>query len=292
MQYDLLSALDEDSPRLAFIVGSSDLKKPLYLDIETIPNEERRHLFGFDEIPAQQDETPVEYLVEPLEFVTAGLAEMTQAMSGKNPPEEWIAAVADAENGTGKKPRKGVFDLLASLREAKSKGDLLRKQQEKEMATTPEMLQIVAIGIACGDGPVQARLVGDEGFTEAELLDELFEIFDNLRGPIVGFNVANFDIPALCVRAMIHGIKPSRLLDRRPWGKDICDLMECRFQRTKAKGLKELAKLYGIVNATDGVDGSQVSELWKSDRELLRKYLISDLEITRQIHGMYKGFFC
>lgn len=58
------------------------------------------------------------------------------------------------------------------------------------------------------------------------------------------------------------------------------------------KKLKDLAKWYGIEVPAGDVDGSQVLELYQSDPEMLARYVRSDVEITRQLHGLWRGTFC
>jgi hypothetical protein len=48
----------------------------------------------------------------------------------------------------------------------------------------------------------------------------------------------------------------------------------------------------GIPIPAEGVDGSQVAELFASDPVKLGDYVRSDIQITRELHRRFRGFFC
>lgn len=275
-----------------FHIPSKATSAPLYLDIETIPDFSRESTFGFDPIPDLPPETSLADLLSGDQFVSQSIDAMKQSIAGKNPPACWVEEVREAEGRTGKKVRDGVMKLLSELEGQKNANVEARQAQLKTMSLTPEYLKIVAIGLAVGGDEIQTALAETDD-DEAEMLDSLWRLIAKVNGPIIGFNVLGFDLPAIFVRSCLLHVTPTRRLDMRPWGKDVIDVMEARFPRgNRAKPMKELSRLYGIENETEGVDGSQVLRLWNEDREQLRAYLKSDIHQTRRLHLLWSGFFC
>lgn len=280
-------------------------REPLYLDIETVPDDDRAHLFDMPPLP------------EPLVEVTWGdpvkdLIHGTQAeierriavhlagdglIGGERVLQQWICLAAIGAENASPKPRKGVKDIFAKMLEAIA-GDEKRiadakAARRKEMSLCPEMCRIVAVGCACGNGAAGAEIahsLDDEG----RLLNSLW--IEIARGcPLVGYNIIGFDLPVIFARSMLHGIEPTRRLDLRSWGGDVVDLMQLRFSREKPRRLKWLANAMGIQIEAEGVDGSQVEELYNGGdegRARLAEYVRSDVEITRELHGLYSGFYC
>lgn len=264
-------------------------KQPVYFDIETVPDFSREHLFGFDPLPEAKPVVAYGDLMTPEEFVSQTIKEMEQCGEQISPPGEWLDDVIAAERATGKKYRDGVGKLVAKLRESHAAVDQAKAERCKAMSVTPEMLRIVAIGFAVGDDDVWARCTDDESW----LLGEFWSAVKDM-GPVVGFNVLGFDLPAVFSRSILLGVTPTRRFDTRPWGGDVCDLMYERFPKSKATGLKRLASLYGVEVPEDDCDGSQVLGLWQAGdegREKIQRYVTSDVEITRTLHRMWSGFF-
>ena len=288
MTIDLSGVLDADeSLAVSKPPMNREANQPFYFDIETVPDFSRRDLFGLDEIPAEQPVCAFGDMMPPDEFVSQTIGDMKKSVDGASPPDEWLDAVLKAEEG-GKKFRAGVADLVKELRSQRDAIGKLVTAQNKQMSVTPEMLRIVAVGFAIGDDEVWSNCSEDE----VSLLDAFWSAVLN-NGPLIGFNILEFDLPAIFARSVLLGVKPSRRFDTRPWGKDVCDLMYERFPKSKAMGLKPLARMYGIEIPEDDVDGSQVLELWQArEFDQINRYVISDVEITRQLHRKWSGFFC
>lgn len=295
-------------------------RKPLYLDLETIPDESRRNLFDLPSLPeivqpapetADADMMPAE------QWVTQDVAAARQSLNGKNPSLEWIAAARAAETAKEKGgSRKGIYELLDKLIEAKNiaaTSAAARQQaeedQRKTMSVTPEFCQIVAMGWAVGDDPAMSMVVGqpvaeatpDEvaagtaRLVTERMIVERFWFLAAIHGPIVGYNVSGFDLPVLFIRSIILDVDSSKKIDRNDWGadvNDVNDLMKKRFPFGPAKKLKHLAALLGISIPAEGVDGSQVAALAKSDPIKLGEYVRSDVEITRALAKKFEGRFC
>jgi hypothetical protein len=267
----------------------------LYFDIETIPDYDRQHLFGLPALPVVPPEQSVSELISPEEFLSQGVDEIKKWFSRNNPCEEWLQMLEATErNATGKKGnRKGAFEAISSARDAKNATDDAIQSNRKKMATTPEMCRIVALGLAVDDQQVISLVEGEDGVTEVDMIKIFWEMARKVQH-FCGFNVANFDLPTIFVRSILLGIPASRIIDLSPYKNNVIDVMVARFGKIPEKGfgLKNVAKLCDIQVPCEGVDGSQVEELWQSNPALVGEYVASDVIVTRKLHRMYSGFFC
>lgn len=162
----------------------------------------------------------------------------------------------------------------------------------------PEFCKIVALGWAVDDGFLRSLVIGTDAesktdgmptrITEQLILKQFWALAIQTRPTLIGFNILGYDLPVIFVRSMMLGIKPTRQIDRRPWGKDCIDLFDARRYTAGGGGLKHLAECYGIENLTPEVDGSQVKDL---DPKTIAKYVRSDVHLTRELYKLYKGFF-
>lgn len=307
---DELSGLDEDDGGVAVIdqseqgrpVSAGNLtglrlcrtqghdRQPLYLDMETVPDYERAELFGLPPLPDVQPETGESDLASPEEFIAQGLAEIQKSLMDLNPVDSWLDRILDAEQES-KKPRKGLTDAIDKLKKERQAVLDAEGNRRKKMATTPEMCRVVAIGWAAGSRDTESLVVG-ENVTELHLLERFWDLVAD-AGPVVGFNIANFDLPVIFVRSALLGIPATRLIDLSPYRRDVLDLMVARFGRGQFGGrLKQLATCYGIEVPTGDVDGSQVEELMQVNPGLVGEYVRSDVDITRALHRFYSGYFC
>ena len=267
----------------------------LYVDIETIPDYERQHLFGLPPLPVVPAEQSVDELLAPAEFLSQTAKEIESWLNKNNPCEEWLQKCEACERATSGKSgnRKGVFELLTKARSGKDAvGDAI-KANRKKMSVTPEMAQICAIGLAVDDEQVNSFVLGQDGATEKSIL-EAFWFMAKRCQHICGFNVANFDLPTIFFRSIMLGVPSTRLVDLSPYKDHVIDLMVSRFGRNgeKGMGLKNVAKFCDIQVPCEGVDGSQVEELFRTNPPLVGQYVASDIIVTRKLHRLYSGFFC
>ena len=265
-------------------------KQPLYFDLETVPDEERMHLFELDPLPELLPETPLANLMAPEEFLSQTLDVIRKWLETHNPPAAWLATIETTERQG--KNRKGLMEAIGECRNAAAVVAAAAAERQKLMSITPEYCRIVAVGAARGDAEINGAVVGLNGITEEDLIESLWLAIDEC-GPLVGFNVLWFDLPTLFIRSAILGVKPAKRLDLKAWGNDVVDLAKSRFPSAtpKGMGLKTLARLYGIPVSAGDTDGSDVYRLWKEEPAKLAEYVKSDVEITRKLHRFYAGFF-
>ena len=142
-------------------------------------------------------------------------------------------------------------------------------------------------------------LAGDD---ETRILDDLSRILvnhynDPENSRLCGHNIKEFDIPFLCRRMVINGIKFPPVLDisgKKPWQTShILDTMDMwRFGDYKNyTSLQLLAATLGIVSPKDDIDGSMVSEVYWKDEDIERivKYCQKDVITVIQIMMKFAG---
>lgn len=272
---------------------------PVYIDIETIPDESRMELFWLEPLPTVGERTAAADMMPADQLRTGSLEDIRQVLASRRPDDEYLAALEAAEKSeaNGKKGnRKGLFEAIDDLRGESAKVAAAVAERQKLMSVTPEFCRVVALGWAVGNDPSESMVFGQptaDGrgtLAEVNLLERFWSLIA-VSGAIVGYNVAGFDLPVLFVRSIILGVDSSRKLDLRPWGSDVCDLMQQRFPKGGQRKLKDLARIMGIPVPAGDVDGSQVAELFRTDPVKLGEYVRSDVSITRALHQKYRGTF-
>lgn len=264
-------------------------KGVLYFDLETVPDYERMASFGLDPIPeAAKRSVFADYgmLAEQLK----GTIRDFEVWIRKWTPDNSALDVIDRMERESAKPRKGVFDLTAEIRNLDSARDQLLQDQRKKMSVTPEFNKIVAMGWRL-NGETMSTVIDYDVITEETLLELFWGTVRNCKS-VCGYNILGFDLPTIFVRSMLLDVCPSRTFDMKPWGTDVIDLMKKRFPSSGSMKLKTLAACMGIPIPAGDVDGSQVEELWKNDPKKLGEYVRSDVDLCAELHSKYFGFFC
>lgn len=293
-----------DLAELDMELGSETVKTPtvaarakgkvgvLYFDIETIPDYDRAELFELEVIPPAAKRTPLNAInadTFPSEMLALTLAEFEKHVKQCNPCDEMLDRI-DASERLSKKPRKGVFDITAELRNQDAAREALIVDQRKKMSVTPEMNRIVALGWSL-NGETYSTVIDYDIITEETLLAKFWDLAKSAKS-LCGYNILGFDLPTIFTRSILLDVAPSRQFDMKPWSVDVIDLMKKRFPSSQAIGLKKLAKLLGIPVPAGDVDGSQVEDLWKADPAKVGEYVRSDVDLLIELHQRYSGFFC
>lgn len=276
----------------------------LYFDLETIPDYSRQHLFDLPPIPTtavyageNDGPAPSELIKETVEEVKAFVA---KANGGERKLPRVILEGAIAVEKKRPKPRKGVIDIFADListidNEAATIQAAIDANR-KTMSVTPEMCRIVSFGWAMGDEVTSASVFGakdgtkDHDTYERCVLTKFWELAKRSK-TICGYNVIGFDLPVIYIRSALLGVIPTRQIDLKPWGGDVCDVMQARWPRGGSKKLKDFARMVGFPIPAGDVDGSQVEQLLKADPFKVGEYNRSDVSITRELHLMLRGFW-
>jgi len=133
---------------------------------------------------------------------------------------------------------------------------------------------------------------------EAEMLQNFAEMLKSRPNNLIlcGHNAKEFDIPYICRRMLVNGIKlPEQLCisGKKPW--EIChlDTMEMwKFGDYKNfTSLTLLATIFGIPTPKDDIDGSMVGSVYWIDNQLDRicVYCQKDVVTTAQLLKRFKG---
>lgn len=259
-------------------------------DIETIPDESRMHLFDLPSIPEDIPETPLDALLIPEEFNSTSVDEQKQHMAGKNPPPEWIQQALNVEQS--KKNRKTAVAFLEELANRRNLRDQAIADRNKKMAVCPEMLRIVAIAISFESEVVSKCVTAIDDDQERSLL-EFFWMSIGER-PISGFNIIEFDVPAILARSILLGVKPTRALSLGRYSNDFKDLMMARFPSGRCAsgwGLKNLCRAYGI-EFDDDTHGGKVLELFQAgEYGKIAEYCGVDVQRVAWLHEAWKDYF-
>jgi len=276
----------------------------LYFDLETVPDYSRESLFELPPIPspavyaAENDgPTPSELIKETVEEVKSVVAKCN---GGEKKLPRVILEAAILVEKKRPKPRKGVIDIFADLIAAidneATNIQAAKDANRKTMSVTPEMCRICSLGWAMGDEPPMASVFGEKNGTkdhdtyERAVLKKFWELAKRAK-LIVGYNHLGFDLPVIYVRSALLGVTPTRQIDLKPWGGEVCDVMAVRWPKGRSKEMKDFARILGVPIPAGDVDGSQVEELLKADPFKVGEYNRSDISITRELHLMLKGLF-
>lgn len=261
-----------------------DISRFLFVDIETIPDWDRLDSFGLEVPGVPRPRKPHGECPKIEDVLDQAIEQIKYDLNLHLPCDEWLADLIAAENNA-KKPRAGVRDAVKSLLSACASELTAEADFIKKLSVNPHYCKIAALGMAAGNSEA-VGFIGDE----RTMLQE-FWLMASISNPIVGFNHTNFDLPVILVRSMILGIEPTRKLDLKPWSDSCLDLMVSLFGRGQAIKLKTLAKMLGLTVQAEGCDGSQVHKLIETDPEAVRRYVASDVELTRDLYRKMEGYF-
>lgn len=273
----------------------------LYFDLETIPDYSRLESFDLPPLPEVPSESDVSQLPDPSTVVVGTADEIKATLRKFVCPQSWLDQLSSAERG--KKDRSTVHAVIQAAGNVRQEAIDAKAQRCKLLSVTPEYLSIAAFGWCVGDGEIESFVVGlnaedqgVQGLVDERLILSTFWELAAKCGQLVAFNGAHFDMNAILVRSIILNVAPSRLVDMSPYKADFLDPYVRRFgsRGNTGKGpgkLKELALCYGLEIDAEGVDGSQVDELMRTNPELVGKYVRSDVRLLRDFHKKLQGFF-
>ena len=158
-------------------------------------------------------------------------------------------------------------------------------EEDRIKKLNPIDSKIIAIGVR--NRGKNKLFFGDESEILAKFWKEWKMMrINNPNTSLVGFNIANFDIPFIVARSFINNIEivPFSL-------KSVLDIKEkinaYRYGKSRGK-LEEYGRLIGV--EVLNIDGSMIPELCKNnDWETIENYLSKDLEITEKLFERAKS---
>lgn len=149
-------------------------------------------------------------------------------------------------------------------------------------------------------GEKKLRVTSFSQAEEAELLTAfaglLNDRFSSSNYYLCGHNIKEFDIPFLCRRMLVNGIRLPDMLDlagKKPWEVPHIDTMELwKFGDFKHyTSLKLLTHLFGIPSPKDDISGSDVAKVYYEEQNLERivRYCEKDVVAVAQLLFSMKG---
>ena len=164
-----------------------------------------------------------------------------------------------------------------------------RERSLRSAALDIDSAVVRSIAFAVGDGEIEF-LIGDEG----EILEQFSQHWNQVRkdgGVSCGFNSINYDWSLILRRFVANGIDPLYPPNMNRYSGEI-DLFNIAsnfgYAAGRNKGLKDLAKLFGIEPLVEGMDGSMVDGMSVEDLELYNK---SDVHLTREVFKKMNGVY-
>ena len=181
--------------------------------------------------------------------------------------------------------------MMAARRDQTGQSDFLK----------PPFHQVVAISAALIDADGTMRRLGPLGQPhddEASLLRSFFQVIDEVKPRLVGWNSSGFDIPTILYRAMRHHIvagsfyrfgEPYHGYRKRFDEESHLDLMDllCGYGASPRVTLDEMAAILAIPGKV-GIDGSDVLTLFdEGNIARIRSYCSHDVLTTALIFMHY-----
>ena len=160
----------------------------------------------------------------------------------------------------------------------------------------------ISIGYFTKQGnALQLRLKSFYSDDEKKLLQEFISTVNQMEGKnnkwcFAGHNIKEFDIPFICRRLLINGLRIPVYLDfqnMKPWDTNTIDTFQYwRFGDYKNyTSLKLLAAALGVPSPKDDIDGSMVAEVYWNEKNLQRiaTYCQKDVVTTGNIILRFKN---
>jgi 3'-5' exonuclease len=166
-----------------------------------------------------------------------------------------------------------------------------------------EFGKIICIGVGklfeTESGELGLKTKAYFGHDEKVLLQEfksMVEKLDVMTWKLCAHNGKEFDFPYLCRRMLINGIGLPQVLNlagKKAWEIPHLDTMEMwKFGDYKHyTSLDLLATIFDIPSSKNGIDGSQVNEVYYRDRDLTKitEYCVRDVIVLSQLFLKMKG---
>lgn len=171
---------------------------------------------------------------------------------------------------------------------------------ESKAAIYAEFGQVICVGLGIEDhGKLRVKSITGN---EREVLEAFFDLVEKSYGDarqtiFIGHNIREFDIPYLCRRAIVNGLKIPPSLDlsgKKPWEvQHIHDTLDMwRFGDYKNyTSLDLLARCLGLPTSKSDISGKDVGPVYWQENDLPRiaRYCIQDVILTARVYQRIKG---
>lgn len=209
-----------------------------------------------------------------------------------------VETVSQSENYTD------LDDKMKKFWDAKSESISKEKTAEEiydRAAIYSEFGKIVCISIGyirqSNDAPATFIAKSFYGDDEEKLLTDFAKMLHNQNiHTLCGHNIKEFDIPYICRRMLINGIKIPPLINvqgRKPWEIPFIDTLEMwKFGDYKHfTSLDLLTHIFGIKSPKGDINGSEVHDVYYKEHDLQRiwKYCEQDILASAQVLLSLRG---
>ena len=142
------------------------------------------------------------------------------------------------------------------------------------------------IGYAIDNGPLECIYDENEQGMIRNFKKLMFDK-DRLPRRLVGHYVKGFDIPFLHKRSIVNGLGPLFDYDSKPWEYNAyCTGEMFSLERNKVPSLDTLCCALGVDSPKDGIDGSNVYDLFKQGKhQEIIDYCKQDVRAVRDIYN-------
>lgn len=138
------------------------------------------------------------------------------------------------------------------------------------------------------------------GDDEKQLLTDFIQLIEKFctskEHTLCGHNIKEFDIPYICRRMLINGLKLPpifQIAGKKPWEISFIDTLELwKFGDYKNyTALKLLTAVFGIPTPKDDIDGSEVAHVYYKEKNINRiaHYCQKDVVATAQVFLRLQG---
>ncbi|HZW04268.1 MAG TPA: hypothetical protein VFF68_10100 [Anaerolineaceae bacterium] len=173
-------------------------------------------------------------------------------------------------------------------------------------ALDPDYGKILSIGFSLGEeihvltnidlyprpeSPDEPWETPAHALSEVGLLMAFWNAFAACNGNCIGYNILGFDLPYLLRRSMALCVPVPFVPNLAKFRTEpVTDLMMILYNwgSQTYKGLKQVARIYGLPNDCPDVDGSQVAGL---DVETLIAYQASDVRLCMELYQRMNGVY-
>jgi hypothetical protein len=126
------------------------------------------------------------------------------------------------------------------------------------------------------------------GSNEEATLQQFQTILEGIKGEykFVGWNINSFDIPWIWRKAIKYNLPLRKVFNRDRYRGNSVDLMLTWASDFKDfRKMSDVAEFLGIEDRSNGIEGSQVYDLYKEGRiEEIKTYCMGDVETVRDIY--------
>jgi DNA polymerase elongation subunit (family B) len=180
------------------------------------------------------------------------------------------------------KPASNIKD------EAKKQSSIEAKQVSfiEKAALSPLSGTVQSIGVL--DDNDDYVLFDTETMCEYDMLEHFWSVMEGYQGTIVGWNILNFDLPFLCQRSWVYGIRPSILNLSVTYNRYTCEVLDlmqymCLSKDQRSMSLSNALNMLDLDSKCD-LDGLLPYEVYKKTPERYYAYLRRDVEALCDIY--------